>query len=82
MKKVYVYYENFLNKPKSTSIYFEVFENYKKAHDFMDKRKNEILQNKDCILDKLETGINKSWLRIWNNENYLDLIIEPKIIKE
>ncbi len=82
MKEVYVYYENYLKKiTSSTTINFEVFENYKKAHDFMLSRRNEILVDKKFILDKNETGNDKSWLRIHFEDNYLDLVIEKREIR-
>ena len=83
MKEVYVYYEiSNINENKSTSVNFEVFANYEIAHKFMIERRDEILVNENYTLDKIETGKDKSWLRVWNNDNYLDLIIEPKQIKE
>lgn len=79
MKKVYVYYESYLkNSSLSTNVEIEVFENYNEAHCFMLSRRDEILKNSDFVLDKRETGDDKSWLRILIGDNYLDLIIEEK----
>jgi len=83
MNEVYVYYENFYKKvSSSTTISFEVFRNYKTAHDFMLSRRDEILNGKESALDKNETGNDKSWLRIQVEDNYLDLVIEKKTINE
>ena len=82
MNQVFVYYENCLkNFSSSTTVYFEVFSDYEKAHNFMLSRRDEILKNSNWSLDKNETGHDKSWLRIHTKDNYIDLIIEEKEIK-
>lgn len=83
MNEVYVYYESLYKKVSpSTTISFEVFRSYKTAHDFMLSRRDEILKDKDCTLDKNKTGNDESWLRIHLKDNYLDLVIEKRQINE
>lgn len=87
MAKVYVYYESKNKKnDESTLMYIKVFENYKLAHRFLNKSREEYISKFKVVPHEIDGLGDKSWCRLLNSvdkNDYIDLIIEEKeIIKD
>lgn len=83
MKEIHVYYESKNNKENdSTNITIELFDSYKLAKEFMNKRRLEFI-NFGFIPDSIDGNGDKSWTRLYTDntkKTYIDLIIAKKKI--
>lgn len=87
MNKVYIYYESKNNKnDESTLVHIKVFENYKLAHKYLKKAREDYISKYNVVPHEIDGFGDKSWCRLLtpvDKNDYIDLIIEEKeIIKD